>query len=120
ATKTQSKLQCYLALKREYSTATYLNTVKDTKLAIERGRHRQTWLPREERLCSQCSLGAVETEVHFLTECHKYETIRKGSFDRFNLVIPGFQTLTGEAKLPYILGEDRDLANLAAGYVAAC
>ena len=134
ATKTQSKLQCYLTLKREYSTATYLNTVKDTKLrktltmyrlsehhlAIERGRHRQTWLPREERLCSQCSLGAVETEVHFLTECHKYETIRKGSFDRFNLVIPGFQTLTGEAKLPYILGEDRDLANLAAGYVAAC
>ena len=89
-------------------------------LAIERGRHKQTWLPREERLCSQCSLGAVETEVHFLTECHKYETIRKGSFDRFNLVIPGFQTLTGEAKLPYILGEDRDLANLAAGYVAAC
>src|SRR4029434_10759017 len=107
----KKKLQCYVALNREYTVANYLSTVSDAKqrkkltgyrlsnhsLAFKRGRHRQTWLPREERLCSQCSLGAVETEVHFLTECPKYETIRKGSFDRFNLVIPGFQNLTGKA-----------------------
>src|SRR4029434_9203507 len=70
------KLQCYLALKREYSTATYLNTVKDTKLsktltmyrvsehhlAIERGRpgyperrgcaHNAVWGPWRQRYTS--------------------------------------------------------------------
>ena len=69
STKNQSKLECYLTLKREYTVAEYLSTVTDPKLrrlltmyrlsehnlAIERGRHRQTWLPREDRLCSHCT-----------------------------------------------------------------
>ena len=51
-------------LKRQYTMAEYLITVSEPKirkiltkyrlgelsLAIEPGRHRQTWLPREERL----------------------------------------------------------------------
>ena len=55
-TKNQSKMECYLSLKREYKLAEYLNTVNDLKLrkaltryrlsdhslAIEKGRHRQT------------------------------------------------------------------------------
>ena len=79
-TKTQSRLNCYLALNREYKLAEYLHSVRDTKqrriltkyrlsdhqLAIETGRYRQTWLPREERVCAHCSTGEVETEMHFL------------------------------------------------------
>ena len=70
---TKTQLQCYLALKHEYTTATYLSTVKDPKLrktltmyrlsehnlAIEKGRRRQTWLAREERLCPHCTLGVI-------------------------------------------------------------
>ncbi len=46
------------------------------KLMIETGRHRQTWLPPEQRLCSHCDLNQMETELHFLTECSKYTDIR--------------------------------------------
>ena len=133
-TKTQSKLQCYLALKHEYIIATYLSTLKDPKLrktttmyrlsehslSIEKGRHRQTWLPREERLCSHCSLGSVETELHFLTECPKYEEIRTLLFNKLNSTLPEFLTWSNEDKLPYILGENKDVAILAAKFVAAC
>ena len=61
-TKKQSKLECYLALKKEYTVAEYLTTVTDQKLrksltmyrlsghslAIEKGCQRQTWLSRED------------------------------------------------------------------------
>ena len=80
-TKKQSKLECYLALHREYTAAEYLTTVTDPKLrkaltmyrlsehslAIEKGRRRQTWLSREDRLCAHCPQNEVETELHFLT-----------------------------------------------------
>ena len=65
-TKKQSKLECYLALNREYTVAEYLPTVTDTNLrkaltmyrlseyslAIEKDRRRQTWLSREDSLCA--------------------------------------------------------------------
>ena len=61
-------MQCYLALNRQYTVAPYLTTVTDVRhkvmltkyrlsahsLAIETGRHRKTWLPKEERLSQQC------------------------------------------------------------------
>ncbi len=89
-------MQCYLSLKREYSMAEYLFTVSDKKLRstltryrlsghklmIETGRHRQTWLPPEQRLCSHCDLNQMETELHFLTECSKYTDIRTVYYDK--------------------------------------
>ena len=62
-TKTQNRLDCYRALKTDYKLAEYLFSVRDTKqrqiltkyrlsdhrLAIEKGRHRNTWLPKEQR-----------------------------------------------------------------------
>ncbi|KAI2649186.1 Mevalonyl-coenzyme A hydratase sidH [Labeo rohita] len=82
-TKEQSRLQCYLKLNREYGLADYLVSVKnithrhlltkyrlsDHQLAIEKGRHKKTWLPKEERICNECRSGAVETEEHFLLHC---------------------------------------------------
>ena len=67
--QTQSKMQCYLALNRQYTVAKYLTMVTDQNLrktltkyrlsehslAIEKGRHRKTWLPVEERLYNHCT-----------------------------------------------------------------
>ncbi len=39
-TEKQSKLECYLALSRDYTTAEYLSTVKDTKLRRQMTRYR--------------------------------------------------------------------------------
>ncbi|MGH0192693.1 UNVERIFIED_CONTAM: hypothetical protein FKN15_021413 [Acipenser sinensis] len=107
-TKSQNKLDCYRALKRDYTLAEYLSTVRDTKqrqiltkyrlsdhsLAIEKGRHRQTWLPKEERLCGHCETGEVETEMHFLLQCNKYSEKRQTYFRKFANSLPNFQNMT--------------------------
>ncbi len=83
--KNQHKLECYSALNREYTMASYLSAVTGVKLrktltmyrlsehslAVETGQSRHTWLSHEDRLCSHCMLGVTETELHFLTECPK-------------------------------------------------
>uniref|UniRef100_A0A0E9X4H4 Uncharacterized protein n=1 Tax=Anguilla anguilla TaxID=7936 RepID=A0A0E9X4H4_ANGAN len=60
-TKTQNKLNCYLALNREYNLAEYHFSVRDTKqrqiltkyrlsdhtLAIEKGRHKKHGYPKK-------------------------------------------------------------------------
>ncbi len=93
-TKTQSKLQFYRTLKSNYELEDYLQSVRDTKqrriltkyrlsehrLAIETGRHRKSWLPREQRVCVHCETGEIET--HFLLHCHKYISIRNIYFNK--------------------------------------
>ena len=76
----------------EYSRKKKMRKVLAThSLAIEEGRHKQTWLPREERLC--CDLGAVETELHFLTERAKYVEIRESLFSKFcSILFQSFKT----------------------------
>ncbi len=75
-TEKLSKLECNLALNRDYTTAEYLSTVKDCKLrrqmtryrlsnhtlSIETGRYHQHWLPKESRICPYCTHGEVERE----------------------------------------------------------
>ena len=89
-----TQFECYLALNREYLVAEYLTTLTDTKLgkaltmnrlseqsiAIERGRHRQTWRLREDRLCAHCPQNEVETELHLLTSWQVYDHIRDTYF----------------------------------------
>ena len=76
STKNQGKLACYLSLNSDFTVAEYLTTATDPKrrksltryrlsehsLAIEKGRHGQTWLPREERMCSHCTHNQLETD----------------------------------------------------------
>ena len=133
-TQNQSKMECYLSLKREYTLAEYLNTVKDPKLrkaltryrlsehslAIEKGRHRQTPLPREDRLCTHCTQNVVETELHFLTTCPLYQDIRDTYFPQITHTRREFETMTNVEKLPYLLGEIQQCANTAAKFVNCC
>ena len=133
-TKAQSKMQCYLTLNRQYTIADYLSTVTDQQtkrtltkyrlsehsLAVEKGRHRKTWLPAEQRLCCHCTLSEPETELHFLTRCGKYEHIRKINFKKFETITNGFLNLSDEEKLPILLGEEPKSSRLAAAYVYAC
>ena len=117
-TKNQSKMECYLSLEREYTLAEYLNTVNDPKLrkaltryrlsdhslAIEKGRHRQTPLPREDRICTHCTQNEVETELHFLTTCPLYQDIRDTYFPQITHTQREFETMTNEKKNPIPIG----------------
>ncbi len=133
-TEKQSKLECYLALNRDYTTAEYLSTVKDCKLrrqmtryrlsghtlTIETGRYRQHWLPRESRICPYCTHGEVETEQHFLTSCPNYQDIRNTFYPKFETLYPDFKMLNKKTQLQYLLGEKQDCISLAANYIDAC
>ena len=132
-TKTQNKLNHYLALNHEYKLAEYLFTVRDTKqrqiltkyrlsdhsLAIEKGRHKKSWLPTEQRVCGHCTTGEVETEMHFLLKCDKYNHITVEYFQKFDLLIPDFTKLEDCEKQKILLGEGH-AAHLAAQYVIVC
>ncbi|XP_037402655.1 T-lymphocyte activation antigen CD80-like [Pygocentrus nattereri] len=127
------RLTCFLTLKHEYALATYLLTVRDTKqrqiltkyrlsdhsLAVERGRFKHSWIPREDRVCGHCKTGEVETEVHFLLHCPKYEHIRNKYFSQFEEEESGFRALTDSQKLTVTLGEGPS-APTAARYVHEC
>ena len=127
-------MQCYLALNRQYTVADYLSMVTDQQLkqtltkyrlsehslAIEKGRHRKTWLPAEQRLCCHCTLNEPETELHFLTKCEKYIQIRQTHFPKLEAIGKGFLNLLDIEKLPILLGEDPTCSKLAATYVYAC
>lgn len=94
--------------------------LSEHSLAIEMGRRRQTWLPREDRLCSHCTLGVMETELHFLTECTKYQTIRDHYYTKIIKIFPQFNAYNPTQKLIYILGEETKCTNLAARFVLSC
>ena len=114
-----------MALHREYTAAEYLTTVTDPKLrkaltmyrlsehslAIEKGRRRQTWLSREDRLCAHCPQNEVETELHFLTSCPMYDHIRETYFPQITQIHKEF---------PYLLGEIPQCAITAARCVTCC
>ena len=43
-------------------------------LEIEKGRHNN--IARVDRICKLCDKGEVETELHFLLSCNKYDSLR--------------------------------------------
>jgi hypothetical protein len=77
--KKLSKLECYLALNREYTVtdpklrkSLTMYRLSEHSLAIEKGHCRQTWLSSENRLCAHCPQKEVETVLHVLTSCQMY------------------------------------------------
>ena len=112
-TKKVSKLECYLALNREYTVLEYPNLRKaltrhrlsEHSLAIEKGCCRQTWLSREDRLCAQCPQNEVEPELHFLTSCPMYDHIRDTYFPQITQTHKEFENKSNFDKFPYLLGE---------------
>ena len=52
------------------------------KLRVETGRHQHQDIPREERICTHCTLNKVEDENHFVVECPAYDKIRSEHFDK--------------------------------------
>ncbi len=110
--------------------AKYLYTVSDKKLRstltryrlsghklmIEMGRHRQTWLAPEQRLCSHRDLNQMETELHFLKECSKYTDIWTVFYDKIQQIHSTFKKCPDQEKLAYLFGEHKTCFVFAAQY----
>lgn len=128
------KLACFNQIKPGYELAPYLTNIKSPgqrklmsryrlsghSLSVETGRHKRSWRSPELRLCPHCSAGVVEDELHFLTHCSKYQSIREAYFTQMSLILPQFQQATNTEKLHYILGENEKCLHLAAQYVSSC
>ena len=90
------RLDFYNKCKNSFKFEDYLNKLQfnkrklviklrcsDHELEIEKGRHKK--IPREMRLCKSCTMGKIETEDHFLTECNLYDDIREITIGNNNL-----------------------------------
>ena len=87
----RGKMQFLRGMKDTYSFEPYLNIQNDQhrksisrlrlsshRLAIETGRWQK--IPKENRLCRYCNLNKIESESHFLFECHSYVPGRNSLF----------------------------------------
>ena len=94
--KGMKKLRTYKLIKQNFGIEPYLEQLSDRhlrkclssfrisahRLRIERGRYYRE--KPEERLCNSCN--QIENEIHFLCECHKYNTLRMKMFDSIDHV----------------------------------
>ena len=46
-------------------------------------------IPREERTCKMCAVGAIETAEHFVSECAFYQRERQQSLERIRGLVAG-------------------------------
>ena len=92
-----------------------MHRLSEHSLAIEKGFCRQTRLSREDRLCAHCPQNKVDTELHFLTSCQKYDHIRDTYFPQITQIHKEFENNPNFDKLPYLLG-----AITAARSVTSC
>jgi hypothetical protein len=86
--------------------------LSEHSLAIEKGRRRQIWLSREDRLCAHCPQNEVETELHFLSSCQMYDHIRDTYFPQITQIHKEFENKSIFDKLPYLLGEIPHIYNM--------
>lgn len=85
------------------------------QLRIETGRH--CGEEEKDRLCQMCTLGKIENEVHFLTECPSYEERRVDMFKKIHFVTKGRINLLPELDNNYttniLIGEGYNVRDVA-------
>ena len=89
-------------------SVTYIQCIARLRLSshnlnIELGRHAKPKLPVADRLCSRCSLGAVDNECHFLIDCTAFSNERAILFGQLQSDLPGFISLDSYDKFVSIM-----------------
>ena len=74
-------------------------------LNIETGRYSNPPIPLMERFCPFCC-DKVETEIHFLCDCHIYGDLRDSLFYSVSQHSPTFIDLSSEEKFIYLMNCD--------------
>lgn len=108
-----NKLRTYRLFKNVYECEPYLQCISDFKtrqiickfrisnhrLAIETGRFKNTQL--EDRKCYECN--KLEDELHFLTECKRFNDLRNTLYECISENCENFKDLCDKDKLIYIM-----------------
>jgi hypothetical protein len=110
------KLRTYTLVKLDFSPELYLYIniqkyrvalsrlrLSSHHLAIETGRHAHPVIPAHQRICSKCDLNVVDDEIHFITECSKYQTIRENMFQAIIPILPDLREVSNEEKFVQLM-----------------
>lgn len=75
-------------------------------LGIEQlGRHSRPIIPPEQRFCSTCT-NKIDDEVHFLTECKKYRTLRNQMLSSVKPLISSISNLDSKVLFVVLMNTD--------------
>ena len=103
------KLRTYITFKNLFKEEEYLSKIVSRKarslisqirlgilpLEIEVGRFRG--VSPEDRLCQNCNMGVVESEVHFICECPLYNDLRHAMNNKY--IFPVNATMSDKFEL---------------------
>ena len=86
--KTNFKLEKYLTLVKKYEYRKSICKLRTSahRLFIETGRY--TNIPRNERICKNCTNQEIEDETHFLTRCQKFSGERDDCLNSIFYILP--------------------------------
>ena len=115
----KGKLGTYFSIKNCFKKEKYLE-LQDFKkrqsicklrisahsLKIETDRYSKKHIERSQRLCSNCSLGKVEDELHFLLECPLYDIQRDDFFKDISNNCCNFINLNKSSKFLWLLTQE--------------
>ena len=103
--KTNMRFETYLSHpRRKERVAMTKLRISDHKLMVEKGRHAQPIIPREDRKCHMCTTE-VENEVHFLTDCKIYGS-QNDFWNQVTTKFPQTLNLSKEDRLVFILTQE--------------
>ena len=71
-------------------------------LAIETGRYTIPPTPPEHRLCTYCTSGKVDDELHFITECCHLDNYRRSLYNTAMQYNAEFNSLSNMRKMCYL------------------
>ena len=122
--KPESKLRTYSLIKHSIGREEYLTQIRNTsqrqsltklrlsnhKLMIEIGRHMK--LSKEDRICEICH-SEVEDEIHFLTKCSLFDSLRKPLFDKCRELRPQFDFYPNKEKFIYMMSTPLLMGNVS-------
>ncbi len=100
-TKTPDKLQCYLALKREFTLANYLSTINTPKLrkvltiyrlSEQMGWHRQSCCQKMRESAPSVTEDRLRWSYTLFTPCPKYQHLRVRLFPIISNTYPEFES----------------------------
>ena len=126
-----NKLRTYRLFKTVYECEPYLYTVSDYKtrqclsklrisnhrLKIETGRFNNT--PVEQRKCNECD--KIEDELHFLTECKRFNDERNILYEVILKTCENFAELSHKDKMIYMMSTcNKDVINKLGKFVLLC
>ncbi len=121
------KLRTYKQLKSDYGTEAFVRKMLTSSersflsqtrcgilpIRIETGRYTSPKTPEHERICPVCDSEEVENEIHFVTKCELYTSLRNTLYTKACEYVAEFNNLSNEDKFVLLMTHEKILKDCA-------